>query len=210
MDTGDFSEGSESQHFVRSPGALKIDKYIEESDPSVPDSESSDQLDENEIDNINGMKQGIIATQIPDRRLVEWATHVLYLEGDEFKIINWFSKRRHCPVCQAFYHMDEKVPVVKHRCDRCGTDLIHKEEDDPQNIKEEFKCWRNSFWAFEEMAKHQKKFKMINIEKMKSFDDLTSRVNLWVRDHIELIPLNWWEAVNAVDEAELSQPRSII
>jgi hypothetical protein len=196
FDTGDFTNGSESKHMVRDPGSLKLDKEIENADPNVPDSESSDELNSDEINCIYDMKQGIVVTQIPDRDLIDWATHMLFLDGDEKEIINWFSKRRHCPICKAVYHMEEKVPLVSHRCDRCGGDLIQKNEDMAEDIQQEFKSWRNAFWAFEEMAKHQHKYKRLDIEKVKDFSDLCSRVNLWTRKHIEVIPINWWEQAN--------------
>lgn len=198
FDTGDFSSGSDSQHMVRDPGSLRREINLEEADPSVPDSEMTDELGRDEISCVQDMQQGVVATQIPDRELVEWATHVIFLEGDEKKIISWFSKRRLCPTCNAVYHLEEKVPLVEHRCDRCGTDLAIKDEDAPENIKEEFKAWRNSFWAFEEMSKEQKKYKRVNIEKIKDFSDLASRVNLWTRKHIERLPLNWWEVANVI------------
>ena len=194
FDTGDFMTGSESQHMVRDPGTLRQDLELSEEGPVVPDSDFNDKLNEEEIDYIYEMNQGVVATQIPDRELINWATHVIYLEGEEKKICNWFSKRRMCPSCNAVYHLEDKVPLVLHRCDRCGTDLIQKDEDQFSVIKKEFKVWRNSFWGFEETSKAQNKFKRLNIEKLRDFNDLASRVNLWVRGDFEERSLNWWDA----------------
>jgi len=206
FDTGDFSTGSDSQHMVRDPSSLRLEQELGDADPIVPDSDFEDKLENEEIDCIYGMNQGVVATQIPDRDLINWSTHVVYLEGDEKRICDWFDKRRFCPVCESVYHLEDKVPLVLHRCDRCGTDLIQKDDDHAGTIKEEFKVWRNSFWGFEETAKNQKKFKRINVEKIRDFDDLSSRVNLWVRKDFERRSLNWWsDAImgDDVDEARI-------
>jgi len=198
FDTGDFMTGSDSQHMVRDPGSLRRDLELEDADPGVPDSDFDDRLNPEEINCVYDMKQGVVATQIPDRDLVKWATHVIFLKGDEKKIMAWFSKRRSCPTCNAVYHMEEKVPVVNHRCDRCGTDIIQKDEDQAEKIKQEFKAWRNAFWGFEETAKEHRHYKKIDIEKMRDFDDLASRVNLWVRKEIEIKKINWWAEINSI------------
>ena len=138
------------------------------------------------------MRQGIVASDVPDVKLVEWATHVVFLESDEKKVINWFRQRRHCRTCKAVYHLEEKVPVQMNRCDRCGTSLVFDPKDSPAEIKSQFKAWRNSFWRIEETAKRKGIFKKINIDKMKTFNDLCSRINLWVRKEIQ-IDNNWWD-----------------
>ena len=37
------------------------------------------------------------------------------------------------------------------------------------------------------------KLKRINIEKMRDFNDLVSRVNLWIRNSIQKVLPNWWD-----------------
>lgn len=194
FDTGDFMNGSESQHMVRDPGSLRLDKELSDADASIPDAgEYEDCLIIEELACIFDIKQGVVSTEIPDRKLVEWATHVLFLQADEKKVVSWFNKRRFCPVCETVYHLEEKVPIVLHRCDRCGTDLIQQEKDQPQEIRDQFKAWRNAFWKFEETAKQQGKFKIVNIDKCRDFSDVISRVNLWVRNEIEYQVDSWWE-----------------
>ena len=193
FDTGDFSEGSESQHMVRDPSSLRLDRELEQADPSIPPFEGvEDCLDESEMFYIFQMNQGIVATEIPDRKLIEWATHVIFLEANESNVIDWFGARRHCPTCRGIYHLEDKVPVTLNRCDRDGSDLLRKDEDAPDNIRQQFKDWRNSFWKFEETAKNRGIYKRINIDKMRDFDDLVSRVNLWTRSEIEKME-SWWD-----------------
>jgi len=193
FDTGDFTNGSESSHMVRSPGVIRMDKRLEQADASIPDSFGyEDCLSSEELQHVFSLQQGIVATEIPDRKLVEWASHVVFLYADEKNVIDWFSKRRVCRTCRAVYHLEEKVPVTINRCDRDGSDLVREDKDDPAEIKRQFKDWRNSFWKFEETAKQKGIYKKVNVDKMKDFDDLVSRVNLWTRNEIEKME-TWWD-----------------
>jgi hypothetical protein len=185
FDTGDFSTGSASQHMVRNPKSLALDRELELADASIPDSDGyEDSLGDDEYAIINSITQGIIVTDIPDLFLLDWATHVLFLEADEKTVIDWFSKRLKCFSCQSVYHLEEKPPMVRGKCDRCGSPLSRQEQDDPALIKEQFKGWRNSFWKFEERAKKKEIFKILNIDDLRDFQDVLSRANLWIRGDI--------------------------
>jgi hypothetical protein len=185
FDTGDFSTGSASQHMVRNPQSLALDRELEIANPSVPDSDGyEDSLGDDERAIIGSIEQGIVVTDIPDLFLLDWATHVLFLYSDEKIVIDWFSKRLKCFTCQSVYHLEEKPPKVRGKCDRCGSPLGRQEQDEPALIKEQFKGWRNSFWKFEETAKKKEIFKILNIDDLRDFQDILSRANLWVINDI--------------------------
>ena len=193
IDTGDFSTGSDSQHMVRDPSSLRRDNELKYSSVVLADPKDyADCLSEEEMCIVSDLQQGIIYSEIPDTRLIDWASHVLFLEGDESKLANWISKKRNCPTCKAIYHLTDKPPQVINRCDRCGTDLIIDSKDNVKNIKDQFNYWRNGFWKFKELAEKKGIYKTINIDKMRDFNDLLSRVNIWVRSQIENI-VNWWD-----------------
>lgn len=200
FDTGDFMSGSESQHFVRDPRSMRIDNELENASAYISDPQDYDDvLSEDEISFVfQDLNQGIIATEIPDRRLIDWATHVIFLEADESGVVDWFSKRRFCPTCTNVHHLEDKPPTVKGKCDRCGSDLARRPEDAPEEIKAQFKAWRNGFWKFEETAKQKEIYKRLNVSKLRDFQDLCSRVNLWVRNDIEYRSDNWWDTAKEI------------
>lgn len=184
FDTGDFMSGSESQHMVRDPKSSRIEKEIGEAKAGIPDAGSFDDfLNQQEQFIVDSINQGIIVTDIPDLGLVDWATHVVFLYTDEKFLLDWFAKRLVCPSCRTIFHLEEKPPVVRGKCDRCGTVLSRKEEDDPLLIHEQFKAWKSAFWKFDDRAR-DREFKMINVDKVTDFRDLVSRVDLWARDAI--------------------------
>lgn len=59
---------------------------------------------------------------------------VVNLEVDEDELVRRLSGRRVCPVCEEPYHIDTKKPRVEGKCDKCGADLIHRDDDRPDAI----------------------------------------------------------------------------
>ncbi len=45
------------------------------------------------------------------------------------------SGRRSCPKCGASYHVKFTPPVKVGVCDRCGTELIRRDDDEPETVK---------------------------------------------------------------------------
>ena len=67
----------------------------------------------------------------------------LSLSDDE--IVDRISKRRTCqnPTCREIYNIDFKKPRVNDICDKCGTKLIIREDDNEETIRERLKNYHN-------------------------------------------------------------------
>jgi adenylate kinase len=50
-------------------------------------------------------------------------------------LIQRLTGRRVCPNCGAVYHLDHDPPKVEGICDRCGSTLIQRADDQPEPIK---------------------------------------------------------------------------
>ena len=50
-------------------------------------------------------------------------------------IIRRMSGRRACPVCGATYHIEHMKPEKEGICDKCGSELIIREDDKPETVK---------------------------------------------------------------------------
>jgi adenylate kinase len=66
---------------------------------------------------------------------------VISLEVPEDVVIERFSGRRTCPKCNAGYHIKYLPPKKEEVCDKCGTKLIQRKDDNPATIKERFKIY---------------------------------------------------------------------
>lgn len=51
------------------------------------------------------------------------------------------SGRRVCPGCGNSYHIETKKPQTDGVCDRCGTTLVQRKDDEPQTVQERLRVY---------------------------------------------------------------------
>ena len=147
FDTGDRGIGSASQHTLRDPKTEEryraIDKFL-----NIPNLQTESLSYEDKM-NIYSIKNGIIVSEIGEPVLLHWIMNgegvVFFLDIDEENAVKWLKDRRKCYVCGAAYHLIEKKPRQYEICDRCGTDLVMRAEDEPRNVRHQYNIWRNDF-----------------------------------------------------------------
>ena len=61
--------------------------------------------------------------------------HVLSIELSDDEILERLSGRRECKVCRASYHIEDHPPKKEGICDRCGGELITRDDDKPETIR---------------------------------------------------------------------------
>ena len=67
---------------------------------------------------------------------------VIVLEADDEVIVRRLSGRRSCPGCGAVYNVYTNPPGQEGRCDRCGSALVHREDDRPETIRRRLQVYR--------------------------------------------------------------------
>ena len=60
---------------------------------------------------------------------------VLSIEISDETIIDRMSGRRACTACGATYHVVSAPSKVEGKCDKCGTDLVLRDDDKPETVK---------------------------------------------------------------------------
>lgn len=200
FDTGDFSSGSEQNQHYRDPSSMDYDKIIDKITSIIDVSQES--IPSDELGLIFKMRQGIVVTEIPDVNLIRWATHILYFYSKESSAVSWFSKRLKCPSCGNVHHLEDKPPRNVNICDRCGTDLIRLESDNPKHVKLQYKNWENYFWKMREYSKDHGNYRIINVDKFDTLESIISNVNLLVRSSIE--HNDWYKLLQDRDGLKLS------
>ena len=61
---------------------------------------------------------------------------VIYLEADEEVIVGRVAGRRMCGGCQATYHMQNNPSAKPGVCDRCGKELVWRDDDRPEAVRQ--------------------------------------------------------------------------
>ncbi len=59
---------------------------------------------------------------------------VVVLEVNRDAVITRLSSRRTCGECKSIYNILNKPPVEEGKCDKCGGELIHRKDDQPETI----------------------------------------------------------------------------
>ncbi len=70
--------------------------------------------------------------------------HVLSIELSDDEILERLSGRRECKVCRASYHIEDHPPKKEGICDRCGGELITRDDDKPETIKNRLQVYHES------------------------------------------------------------------
>lgn len=100
--------------------------------------------------------------------------NVIYLDIDEQTIVDRLSERRICKSCGANYHLKNLPSKKEGICDKCGSELVQRKDDDPQVVKKR--------WAvfIEDVDKildfYQKKKKLIKVNGRGRIEEVFERV----------------------------------
>lgn len=69
---------------------------------------------------------------------------VLSLEIDDSIIVERMSGRRACTNCGATYHIHNAPPKTEGKCDRCGADLVQREDDKEETVLRRLKIYHEN------------------------------------------------------------------
>ena len=107
----------------------------------VPDELVSRVIEEN-VDSSGFLLDGYPRNLDQAKRLEEILTRknsdidkVVYLDIDQQTIVDRLSKRRVCKSCGTNYHLVSLPSEKEGICDKCGSQLTQRKDDDPQVIK---------------------------------------------------------------------------
>ena len=185
LDVGDMTSGSDSEHMARDVRGREKERKMDSVHVPV-----IHLMDEDEIADVTQEEEGVCSTELPDERLVPWATHIILLDADTSEAVKWFSGRRKCYSCGAVYHVEDRPSKVSGICDRCGADLRKKPSDSPSVVREAYKSWRRMFSKIEEHSSDVNFFR-VRVDKARDFEHILITVDRWVRDSMGLTSPTW-------------------
>jgi adenylate kinase len=67
---------------------------------------------------------------------------VLYFSAPDDVLVRRLSGRRTCPECKAGFHVDAMPPKADGVCDQCGAELIQRDDDQPETIKNRLEVYK--------------------------------------------------------------------
>jgi adenylate kinase len=66
---------------------------------------------------------------------------VIQIDLPTEEIVRRISGRRSCTHCGALYHIEDHPPRSAGRCDRCGAQLVLREDDRPEVVAERLRVY---------------------------------------------------------------------
>lgn len=60
---------------------------------------------------------------------------VVVLEADDGILVKRIAGRRSCPECGSVYNVYFNPPETEGRCDKCGAELVHRPDDNPETVQ---------------------------------------------------------------------------
>jgi adenylate kinase len=78
----------------------------------------------------------------------------LYFSAPDETLIKRLSGRRSCPSCGANYHVENMPPEKDGICDRCGSELIQRDDDRPETIRNRLDVYKAQT---EELIQHYRR-----------------------------------------------------
>ncbi|NIP59299.1 MAG: adenylate kinase [Gemmatimonadetes bacterium] len=67
---------------------------------------------------------------------------IVLLEAPDEVLVKRLAGRRSCPECGAVYNVHFGPPEEEGTCDRCGHDLVHREDDRPETVRRRLDVYR--------------------------------------------------------------------
>ena len=111
-----------------------------------------DRLEQDDV-KTNALLDGYPRTKIQAQKLDEYLKtkqkkidYALYLNVEEKIILDRILKRRICSnnKCRAIYNLEYKKPKVENICDKCGSPLIQRKDDNEEIFKERLEVFKET------------------------------------------------------------------
>ena len=83
---------------------------------------------------------------------------ILNLVASEEEIIKRLTARRNCSKCGAVYNLITRKPKKKGICDKCGSPLAQRKDDEPETVRKRIQVYREETAP---LIEHYKKKKML-------------------------------------------------
>lgn len=90
------------------------------------------------------------------------------------KIVTRMAGRRVCPKCGEPYHTKYKIPVQEGICDRCGTELIIREDDTPDTVLKRLEVYHQQTAPL--IGHYEAMSKLHTVDGTKSLQEVTEEI----------------------------------
>lgn len=99
---------------------------------------------------------------------------VINIDVDAKVLVKRLSGRRVCENCGASYHIDNNPPQENGKCDLCGKNVIQRDDDKEETVKNRIDVYNNSTKVLIDYYEKQGKIK--NFDGTKAIDEISKEI----------------------------------
>ena len=94
---------------------------------------------------MDGFPRNIYQAKVFEEEILESEDicRVIYLNASDDFLVNRLANRRVCEKCVTIYHLVNLPPKNEGICDKCGSKLIQRKDDNPEVIKRRLKIYHD-------------------------------------------------------------------
>lgn len=126
---------------------------------------------------LDGFPRTVVQAQELDMALAKAGEKIdalLNLQIDDAVVASRMTGRRSCPKCGAVYHIENLKPKVADVCDRDGTALVQRKDDQPEVVANRLKTYHEQ--TAHVVGYYESKKPVISIDAGKEIDDVTKAI----------------------------------
>ena len=126
---------------------------------------------------LDGFPRTIPQAEVLDKALRELGDKIDYainVNVPDENIVNRMGGRRACVGCGATYHIKYNAPKVDNTCDTCGSDLIIRDDDKPETVKNRLNVYHNQTQPLIEYYTRQGK--LAEVDGTQSMEDVFNAI----------------------------------
>jgi adenylate kinase len=126
---------------------------------------------------LDGFPRTVVQAQELDVALAKAGEKIdalLNLQIDDAVVASRMTGRRSCPKCGAVYHIENLKPKVDNICDRDGTALVQRKDDQPEVVANRLKTYHEQ--TSHVVGYYESKKPVISIDAGKEIDDVTKAI----------------------------------
>lgn len=108
---------------------------------------------------------------------------VVTLEVGREEIVRRLEARRVCSECGATYHLEHDPPAEQGTCDRCGSELIQREDDRPETILQRLSEYEEKTEPL--LGFYRDRGLLVTVEGEQPIDDVTEEIEEQIAARID-------------------------
>lgn len=96
---------------------------------------------------LDGFPRTLVQAITLDEMLADPIDMAIFIDVSDETVVKRLTQRRVCPRCHALYNLETEPPKRDEICDRCGTELVLRSDDEESTVRTRLQVYRKDTLA---------------------------------------------------------------